>query len=135
RQMQQMQSAMNDISATSGEISSIVKTNEDIAFQTNILALNAAVEAARAGMAGKGFAVVADEVRNLASKVADASNNNSTLIERSLEVVEKERQFSDKTAQSITIVISGIDAMTNSINHIADAAATQAYSIEQINIG
>ena len=134
-QMKQMQSAMNDISSTANEISSIVKTIEDIAFQTNILALNAAVEAARAGAAGKGFAVVADEVRNLAGKVADASKDTSVLIERSLGVVEKGKQISDTTAESITKVISDINTVTESINHIADAAATQSYSLEQINIG
>ena len=78
---------MADISNTSGEIGKIVKSIEDIAFQTNILALNAAVEAARAGAAGKGFAVVADEVRNLAGKSADASKNTSVLVEGTLQAI------------------------------------------------
>lgn len=74
--MDEMMSAIEDIGNTSGEIGKIIKTIDDIAFQTNILALNALVEAARAGSAGKGFAVVADEVRNLAGKSAEAKKEH-----------------------------------------------------------
>ena len=88
RQMNEMTAAMDEIRGKSQEIGKIIKTIEDIAFQTNILALNAAVEAARAGAAGRGFAVVADEVRNLASKSADASKETSALIEDSVRAVE-----------------------------------------------
>ena len=133
--MKRMLEAMGDISSSSNEIGKIIKTIEDIAFQTNILALNAAVEAARAGAAGKGFAVVADEVRNLASKSADASKNTAALIETSVAAVRNGEEIAKETAESLESVLIGTKEMVHTIDKISSASKEQSSAISQVTLG
>ena len=135
QQMQEMKNAMEKINQNSTQIRSIIKTIDDIAFQTNILALNAAVEAARAGESGKGVSVVAQEVRSLATRSSDASKSTEALIEQSLAAVVYGTKVAEETAASLRNIAGGTDEMISKINQIAEASKRQAAATEMVSTG
>jgi methyl-accepting chemotaxis protein len=133
--MERLKEAMDEIASASAQIQTVISLIDSIAFQTNILALNAAIEAARAGNAGKGFAVVADEVRNLAQKSAEAAASTGTLINTSVQAVEKGKDIATETAEALLEVASFADQTNEMISTITEASNKQSAAIGQINIG
>ena len=133
--MGDLTAAMEDISNASQEIGGIIKTIEDISFQTNILALNAAVEAARAGEAGKGFAVVAEEVQSLANKSSASAKDITELIENSIRMIRQGTSLTSETTSALADVVVGAKQATDLIEHIAGSAMQQSQALHQLKAG
>jgi methyl-accepting chemotaxis protein len=131
--MQAMASAMNEIKSSSDDVAKIIKTIDEIAFQTNILALNAAVEAARAGEAGMGFAVVADEVRNLAQRSAQAAKDTAAKIEGAIAKTAQGVQINAKVAAALDDILTKARQVDELVAGIATASKEQSQGISQVN--
>jgi methyl-accepting chemotaxis protein len=129
----EMMSSMNDINASSDKVSKIIRTIDEIAFQTNILALNAAVEAARAGEAGMGFAVVADEVRNLAQRCAEAARNTAALIEDSIDRTRNGKAKLDQVAETMQSVTGTSSEVKVLVDEIRGASEEQSRGMQQVS--
>ncbi len=134
-QMDEMMRAVGEISEASQSIRKIIKTIDEIAFQTNILAVNAAVEAAHAGKYGKGFSVVATEVRSLAAKSAVAAKDTERLIANSIEKAALGVLIAGETSVSLSEIVAGINANNQLVSAIAQSSGEQSNNISQINIG
>jgi methyl-accepting chemotaxis protein len=131
--MQTMSSAMEAIKVSSDDIAKIIRTIDEIAFQTNILALNAAVEAARAGEAGMGFAVVAEEVRNLAQRSAQAAKETASKIEGAITKTAQGVGISGKVAAALNDIVAKVRQVDDLVSEVANASREQTEGITQIN--
>ncbi|MBL9135797.1 MAG: hypothetical protein JNK85_08015 [Verrucomicrobiales bacterium] len=130
--MSELQQAMGDIKRSSDEVAKIVKSIDEIAFQTNILALNAAVEAARAGEAGAGFAVVADEVRSLAQRSAQAAKETASMIEAAISKSGRGHHISEKVAADLGEIVAKVRDVDRYVSEIAAASREQSEGVRQV---
>jgi methyl-accepting chemotaxis protein/methyl-accepting chemotaxis protein-1 (serine sensor receptor) len=130
--LRSLQASMDEIAASSGKVSGIIKVIDGIAFQTNILALNAAVEAARAGESGLGFAVVADEVRNLAQRSAEAARDTGSLIDESAAKSLEGRARLDEVIKSIEEITGRSTEVKALVDGVSMGSQEQAKGIEEI---
>ena len=124
---------MGSIKESSRRIVDIIAVIDGIAFQTNILALNAAVEAARAGEQGRGFAVVASEVRNLAQRSASAAKEIKSLIGDSVDKVDAGGKLVDEAGQTMGLIVTSIQQLTDILTDITAASQEQSVGIEEVN--
>jgi methyl-accepting chemotaxis protein len=131
--LRDMLQSMSSIKESSDKVARIIKTIDEIAFQTNILALNAAVEAARAGEAGMGFAVVADEVRNLAQRSAQAAKDTAALIEESIANANQGQERVARVAAAIGHITESATAVRALIEEVSAASREQAQGIDQVS--
>ena len=130
--MQAMSTAMTEIKTSSDDIAKIIKTIDEIAFQTNILALNAAVEAARAGDAGMGFAVVAEEVRALAQRSAQAARETADKIEGAINKTAQGVEISEKVSRSLTEIVEKVRQVDQLVAEVSTASREQSQGVSQI---
>lgn len=135
QKMNALTAAMADISSASNQIGGIIKTIQDISFQTKILALNAAIEAARAGEAGKSFAVVAGEVQDLAYKSAESAEDITKLIENSIQVVDYGAALASGTTDALSTVVDSAKKSTEMVEHIAESVIQQSEALKQLTAG